>query len=900
MKSKIICLALLLLFFLAADFAGAAENWMTAASLQVEQNGLVDTVLPTELHRFASGHEVNSGLDLSLIGPDGNTRAFELYMRSSGGLETLTVAAEKETLLDDGRILWEAPFPANHMYGTISFAVNLTSAAGKVDVEGRLNGLWQIIATGTLLSPQGNGSGATISFPEAAYDRVRCYFTGFDKNFRQTTIFVQSLQITGRKTGSDYAYVNISPKIEQASSDNGLEARIFLPGSGLFVEEIEVVTSAQFKGNWQVGREKLNLGRREFVAVDSGSLKSINEGQKLVIRYQRHWGQRVLRVRMQSEDYFGRIEQLNVKVRLPRILFVADQPGEYRLMTGSNHLVEVRENPLSDKAGSGMALNFGQAVDNAAWQSESVLKHYSARGGPFRSEGYTWQAQFAVEKPGFFQLATNEQINLDPYPDSLRIVKDETQIPYFLGGAERRELEIAAAAEYDKAANRSVYVIRLPEKLARPAAIKFSSKGIFKRSLKFEKHDYGQISWQPWRESDWENRGDNETEFTLGLQDFPENQKEIRLTIEHGSNQPLEISRFKGLYSAQDLFFVAAEPGVYSLCGGSREATAPQYDLAIVEDAISELAPERVQPGIITLLASESSAAASSTAASIEQGAPFNDAGYSWVATFPVAAPGFYQLAMNLKAALDSNPDGIRLVRNGLQVPYFPGRLSESDVELKFSSEYDREKNTTYVNLALPVASKQWRSLKFFSEGVFSRNLVLEIRKPGKLGWKTFKTSTWVNRNNNASGHLIGLERLPEGETELRLVIGHGDNSPIELKSVKAQYQSKTLLFQANEAGEYRIYGGNSGAKAANYDLALIKDSLLTREPQKIQLGEPADYEGASQVGKHIEEAFSDRGWGIYAVLGLVTILLLLIIVKIFPEEKKPEGDQPPPPEGNS
>ena len=908
MKNSNLLLVVILLLAVALNQVHAAESWMSRASVTVDWKGLVDTVLPPELHRMPNGSPANAGLDLSLVGPDGNSRAFELYMRCRGELETMRVVSEKETLLDDGRILWEAPLAPDYLFNSLSFFVNATNMTGKVDVEGRLEGVWQVLATGSLLNPQGGGSATDVKFAEAAYDRIRCHFTGFDKHFRQAAIFVQSVEVTGRKTGSDYAYFTLTPEIEQTTTEDGLEARIFLPGSGLRLEQIEVITAAQFKGDWQTGREKISLGRREFMPIDGGRVTSISEEQqKLVIDYPRIWEHRVLLLRMRSSEYFGQIEQVKVKVRLPRILFSADQEGEYSLQTGKDSVVSVRENPESSQAGNGRALTFGTPVDNTAWEAESILKNYSSRGGPFKIEGYRWQAPFAIEKPGFYQLVTSENVNLDPYPAALRIVKDAVQVPYFVGATERRELEIAANSEYDQAGNRTFYILKLPEKMQKPAAIKFKAAGIFTRTLRFEKHDYGQISWQPWKEVPWVNRSEKETEFILGLSQFPEDQKEIRLTVEHGSNQPLEIRDFKGFYAARDLFFVASEPGVYSLMGGNAAATAPQYDLAIVEDALSELAPTQVQPGLITPLASGSVPMVASEGASVEQGAPFNDAGYSWVATFTVAEPGFCQLSLNLKAALDSNPDGIRLVKNGLQIPYFPGMLSQSEIDLKYSSEYNRDKNSTQVTIELPVASKQWRSLKFFSSGVFSRNLILEIAKPGKIGWKTFKTSTWVNRNDSDSGFSIDLDRLPEGERQFRLLIAHGDNSPIELKAVKGIYQSKTLLFKAVEAGEYRIYGGNPAAKAASYDLAMIKDSLLTREPQRIQLGEPAEYSGSSQVGKHIEEAFSDRGWGIYAVLGLVTALLLVIIVKIFPEQQQasdesaaPKPTQEPPPSQSS
>ncbi len=263
---------------------GATENWMSAATVQIEKKGLVDSILPPELHRARD----NNRLDLVLIGPDGNRRAFELYMRSSGEAQTMSLNAEKETLLDDGRILWEASLPPDYFFDSLSFFVNAANFTGKVDIEASYDGVWQTIATGSLLSPRGAGSGAVVTFAEAAYDRVRCYFSGFDRHFKQTAIFVQSVEATGRKTGSDYESVFLTTKVEQSTTEDGLEARIFLPGSGLRFEEIEVLTSAQFKGDWQTGREKLNLGQREFIPVDGGRVDAFGEEpQKLLISYPR-------------------------------------------------------------------------------------------------------------------------------------------------------------------------------------------------------------------------------------------------------------------------------------------------------------------------------------------------------------------------------------------------------------------------------------------------------------------------------------------------------------------------------------------------------------------------------------------------------------------------------------
>jgi cytoskeletal protein RodZ len=59
---------------------------------------------------------------------------------------------------------------------------------------------------------------------------------------------------------------------------------------------------------------------------------------------------------------------------------------------------------------------------------------------------------------------------------------------------------------------------------------------------------------------------------------------------------------------------------------------------------------------------------------------------------------------------------------------------------------------------------------------------------------------------------------------------------------------------------------------------------MLKKEPQKVILQETKPFSKIA-FGKQIEEAFSEKGWGLYFVLGLVTLILVVVIIKIFPEE---------------
>ena len=59
----------------------AEEEWHYQASAAVHEPGLVEAVLPAGLFFGDDGATPVSQMDLSLIGPDGNPRSFELYWK---------------------------------------------------------------------------------------------------------------------------------------------------------------------------------------------------------------------------------------------------------------------------------------------------------------------------------------------------------------------------------------------------------------------------------------------------------------------------------------------------------------------------------------------------------------------------------------------------------------------------------------------------------------------------------------------------------------------------------------------------------------------------------------------------------------------------------------------------
>ncbi|HAE37787.1 MAG TPA: hypothetical protein DCG57_04010 [Candidatus Riflebacteria bacterium] len=868
-------------FLIIASFAAAEDNWHARGSIAASATGLIEAVLPAELHEWYPRKGRTDTLDLSLFGPDGNSRAFELFWRSAGENQPMAIQPQKRELLDDKRLLLEAALPAGYSYNFVRAEIDYDSYAGKVDIECQLDGKWQMLAAGVPVQRADGILSVWADLPEAAYTAVRLTFSGYSRDFSQIPVFVRSIRVTAKQVGSDYAREQLQPSFEEAAIDNGTELRVMLPGSGLSLDRLEIKTAAPFKGSWQIGYERMLLGRRDFEMIAQGRVEAIgSEPLKLTIAHSCVWEHRVMLVKLISNEFFGRVDQVKALARLPRVVFAVDQPGVWNFKTGLDNPALIRENPgVSGRVPELLAI--GDLNERAEWRSENLLKNYALKGGPFNPAGYAWKCSFAVGSPGFYQLVSDSKVGLGRFQDSMRIVKDETQVPYFLGRSEIRHLAVTSESAYDSAANRSTYLITLPHG-ARPDSLRVYARGIFERNLSFEKHVAGMVSWQPWQKRLWKNQNESESALTLSLQDFPDDQTEIRMHVDHGSNQPLDIYGISGLYRAHDLFFIAHEAGDYELFGGNPAVRAPTYDLAIVQQKLLDMTPVKIPVGPVLEIADMSTAAKP-----VDQGALFNNAGYSWVATFSVTVPGFYQLGLNMQASLDDNRIGQRLVKNDKQVPFFAGASEKAKADIFISPEYDKAKNVTSCVIKLPLASKRWQSLRIHSSGVFSREAMLEISKPGRLGWQIFKKASWTSRSENQAVLEIQLAGLREGETDLRLVVAHGDNSPIEITAVEGTYYTESLFFHAAEAGEYRLYGGNSKVRAPIYDLALIKDHMLKNEPSRIQLGEAAAFSGDLDIKRQFDEAFSETGWGLYAVLGVVTLLLIIIIVKLFPEEEK-------------
>ena len=271
------------------------------------------------------------------------------------------------------------------------------------------------------------------------------------------------------------------------------------------------------------------------------------------------------------------------------------------------------------------------------------------------------------------------------------------------------------------------------------------------------------------------------------------------------------------------------------------------------------------------------------------KGAPFDPAGYTWRAPVTIPAPGYYRLPLNLQASLAPHPAAIRIVRENLQVPYLTGRPQDSALDLTLTTAFNAGKNISTWTIQLPQASSRWKTLTLQAAGLFKREVDFQRPKPATRSWQSWRRTVWENRDQSVCTLKQSLSGLPQGTQTIRVVIAHGDNQPITITHATATFTAPTVYFLAHAAGEYTLYGGNPDAGTPRYDLSLVQSELFSALPLKARMD---GFETFQQPGwtNRIKTAFTESGWGLYAVLGLVTVVLIIVIVRLFPKA----GEQHP------
>jgi hypothetical protein len=577
--------------FLAIPVSVFAQEWQMQAPIIVANPGIVEILLLPELHS-----QLQDGLDLKVLGPDANPRAFELYWREERGAASLRLTQDTARL-KNSTFMWTAKINENDRLNVQSLKINVLAGdyIGKVDIFGLINGAWIKLADKAALYKVGETSQGEIKITEGVYEGFLLQFTAYEKK----PIPIGEVQAIGEKLGKDYAEISL-PLIFQRkdSKDNNnkdiVELTAALPGSGLYIKELELLSEVQFNGNWSLERKGITDGQNSYIPVLNGSISGVEKGTTtLKIAVDQIWKGKSLNLRLISQDsYISKIKSLNLKIRNPRLVFLADTTGEYIVQTGLNNKIIIRDYPSAKRQDSLTGTAFGLSKANPNWKPESLIQHYALGGASFSADGYEWKSDINVTEPGYYRFVLHQRASLEGNLRGLRVVRGGNQIPYFLDKGIIKEIDLPAKEEFDRNKNTTTWYVELPQASSNWIGFKLKANGIFNRTLKVERDHPKPVQGTLWKSVPWINTSSTQAELFISLRDFPREETKIRLIMVHGDNKPVKIQGIKAIYDAPAVYFLSDAGGGYELYGGNKNAVAPSYDLELVQDHLMKQIPK--------------------------------------------------------------------------------------------------------------------------------------------------------------------------------------------------------------------------------------------------------------------------------------------------------------------
>ncbi len=579
----------------------AEEEWKTRAYVHTAKPGITEAVLPPELFMEVETMRGHDRVDLALAGPDGNQRSFELFWKEPSQTVRFNLKPERMELTDKGEFIWEGDAPKPQIE-TLHVTIRDNKFVGQMDVEAKKDNAWAVLAKNAALFRSGGQTRAEIAIEAGQYTKIRLRFRSFDQTFKMKVLPVDRVTASGKTAGRDYAEETIAPDFQTAESGEITELRTLLPGSGLFIESVHLVTETQFQGHWKIGRETIINGERTFVPVQNGTISTVTaKGNELSFKISRRWQGKSLVIKLDPQGrYFGTPTGFTVGLFLPRLVFSADTPGKYMAIAGTGEKAKILSSPGSKNRKTAESLFFSKPELNPNLTELALTDKYRLKGGPFKNDGFIWTAAVAIDTPGYYRLPFPMEASLAPNRTGIRLAQDKSQIPFFMDRTENVEISLSLAPEYEESVNQTTWDLTLPQASPWWVSLNLTTTGIFKRTVTIQCPKPGQMGWETWATKPWKNTRDDKTTLKIPLTRFPKDQNQLRIVINHNDNQPLSVSAMEAVYTAPAICFLAHEPGNLTLYGGHPTLPPPTYDLSLVQTKLLETLPTPIQAQAIT------------------------------------------------------------------------------------------------------------------------------------------------------------------------------------------------------------------------------------------------------------------------------------------------------------
>ncbi|WP_157237862.1 hypothetical protein [Desulfobacter curvatus] len=573
----------------------AAEPWQAKASIDVDGTGLTQALLPAEL---LMGNN-NGSYDLILNGPDNNPRAFELFMKNRSDSKQFILKPGNIQLNQAGGFVWDADLPGT-LVDEIRIEMGDHNYMGRVDVMVQTETGWQTVAQNQAIYRTPEAANASINIEQGMYKKIRLVFTGFDKAYKQKIVPIRRVTALHRGKDEQYAQMQIvmTDRMQVSRDEDFTELKMVLPGKGIRIKQIRITTNSRFKGSWELGHELIRNNRVRFIPEQSGRVSGVTgDGRMISMAVNKVWNMNCLILRLRPDSGFlGPIDQAIVVLHQPKILFSADMPGRYTALAGTGRHTRLKQ--FAGISGQAMVrhLDFGPPEVKIWYNSQSLLEKFKIKGGPFDENGdYRWKSPVTIDKIGYYRLIFNMETSLAKAGASVRLVKDNEQIPFFWGRQTYTSHELAAQTEYDRDENATSWEVSLPVKSGAWQTLVLTGSGIFSRTVHCYREKSGKTGWEKVMTRHWSHAEQGVTQLEIDSPGRFMNGRRLKISIDHGDNQPIEISKIEAGFMAPSICFLAYEPGNYFLFGGNEAEGPPSYDLTLIQDRLMASLPEDIE-----------------------------------------------------------------------------------------------------------------------------------------------------------------------------------------------------------------------------------------------------------------------------------------------------------------
>jgi len=363
--------------------------------------------------------------------------------------------------------------------------------------------------------------------------------------------------------------------------------------------------------------------------------------------------------------------------------------------------------------------------------------------------------------------------------------------------------------------------------------------------------------------------------------------REVLWVLENGDSPPLQISRVALVAVPVELVFWAREPGVHQLLAGNQECPAPSYDLGAFSDPLRSVHSQGASFGELATNAAYRPPAVAPDPFALA--GPLDVSGWQYRQGLSVTQAGPQVLELGLEAMSHARPDlgDLRLMSGGRQRPYIlEPRAILRTVPLQPMAADDPDRPTmSRWSLPLPLAGTPLSALQLDSATpLFDRGIeVVEIlpNPRGGADRRVLGTARWMRTPGGAGRPVsIPLHPRPESAT-LWLEVQNGDNAPLSLTGVTAQYPAARLHFLAPVTPPTELYYGHPTAAAPVYDLHLVAPRLLNAASLPVTTGGEVLTGGRAETGR---SPWASRGiWIFWMALSAVVAGLLFVLRRLLP-----------------